>query len=75
MSENKNQQELSKDELEQASGGNAHLRKSGRKRFQCHHPNKVRTGNEKEDDFFIFWSRHKYEYTCPDCGSTIWETT
>jgi len=28
----------------------------------------------KEDSFFIFRTRHKYEYRCPDCGLTFWLT-
>ena len=39
---------------------------------RCKHRNKVKTGDDREDSRFIFWSKHQYEYTCPDCGKTFW---
>ncbi len=33
----------------------------------------VKTGNEKEESYFIFWSKHMKEYKCVHCGRTVWE--
>ena len=68
MSENRNKQELSPDELDQAAGGKYRIKISNP--FGCQHLKKVRTGNEREEPVFHFWSKHQYEYTCPDCGKT-----
>lgn len=34
----------------------------------------VRTGNQREEPFFIFWTRTAYEYRCTKCGATKWES-
>ena len=62
--------ELNPEKLNQVAGGLS--RRDARKTAGCRHINKTRTGNEKEDRFFIFWSIHKYEYHCADCGQNIW---
>ena len=71
--ENKEKKELNPEELDQASGGHIAFRHS-EARSHCRHEHKTRTGNEKEDSFFVFWSRHKYEYYCQDCEQNIWLT-
>ena len=68
MSENK--QELRLEEMEKVSGGmDPTMIKEERK---CKHHNRVKTGNEREDSRFIFWSQHQYEYLCTDCQKTFW---
>lgn len=32
----------------------------------------VRTGNHKEESFFIFWTKGFDEYRCVKCGATKW---
>ena len=66
----KEKKELSPEELDQAAGGK---RRGHVRHERCNHPHKVRTGNEREKDIFFFWSRHQFEYNCPDCGETFWE--
>ena len=39
----------------------------------CEHPCRRKTGEEREDPRFIFWSQHQYEYICPDCGKIWWK--
>lgn len=69
--------QLSADDLENVSGGSCFTAGTpGQNRLwdcptDCR--NKYRTGNEREEPFFIFWSRHMKEYYCPDCKSTWWE--
>ena len=71
--DNKEMEKLNMEELDQVAGGSgSSWRKHIKKVPICPHTNKTRTGNEKEDSFFIFWSKHKYEYYCPDCGQNIW---
>ena len=71
--DNKEMEKLNAEELDQVAGGNGSLwRKHVKKAQICPHTNKTRTGREKEDSFLIFWSIHKYEYCCPDCGLNIW---
>ena len=38
----------------------------------CPHERRLRTGNERDDSFLFFWSRHMYEYYCPGCRQMIW---
>ena len=71
MMDNKKMKELNPEELDQVAGG---IRRGARSGSHCQHEHKTRTGNEKEDSFFIFWSRHKYEYYCQDCEQNIWLT-
>ncbi|MBR1812229.1 MAG: hypothetical protein IJ773_00215 [Lachnospiraceae bacterium] len=33
----------------------------------------VKTGNHKEEPFFIFWTKGFDEYKCSKCGATKWE--
>ena len=35
----------------------------------------VRTGEHREDPFFIFWSKGYDEYRCARCGHIIWKRT
>ena len=62
--------DLNPEALDQVAGGKR--RGVRKKEDKCHHPHKVRTGNEREKDIFFFWSRHQFEYRCPDCGETFW---
>lgn len=39
---------------------------------KCSHSNKVRTGNEQENYYFLSLSHHQFEYECQDCGALIW---
>ena len=57
-------EELTQEQMEQISGG--------KKTNRCHHPHKYKTGNQREDSRFIFWSQHQFEYFCPDCERTFW---
>ena len=41
-------------------------------KYACDHDNSVRTGKEREDSRFFFWSKHQHEYHCNDCGLNIW---
>ena len=69
--DNRETDKLDLKELNQVAGGHAtnprHIRQT-----VCPHTNKTKTGREKEDSFLIFWSIHKYEYCCPDCGANLW---
>ena len=40
--------------------------------WACDHDHTVRTGIEREDSRFFFWSKHQHEYHCNDCGLNIW---
>ncbi len=64
-----NRQELDKEELKEAAGGALYPDGIGDK---CKHPNKQRTGAEREDSRFFFWSQHQFQYYCPDCKKTFW---
>ena len=68
--DNKETNKLNPEELDQVAGGLS--RRDARKIRACPHTNKLKTGNEKEDSFLIFWSIHKYEYYCPECKQMIW---
>ena len=37
------------------------------------HPNAVRTGRKREDISCPLWTRHQFEYRCPDCGMVFWK--
>ncbi len=67
MEENKNQ--LENEELENVTGGALYPDGIG---DPCKHTNKVKTGNEREDSRFFFFSQHQFEYYCPDCKKTFW---
>ena len=70
--DNRKMKKLNRKELDQIAGG---CRRRGADRgLRCRHEHKIRTGNEKEERFFRYWSRHKYEYYCPDCEATFWES-
>ena len=68
---------LSADDLDDVAGGTCFTAgtPSQQRKWSCpaHCQNAYRTGNEKEDPFFIYWSRHMKEYYCPDCHETWWE--
>ena len=32
----------------------------------------VKTGNHKEESFFVFWTKGFDEYRCTKCGATKW---
>ena len=38
----------------------------------CYH-DWVRTGREKDDSYFIFWTRRYVEYKCTRCGAKMCE--
>ena len=63
---------LNTEELDKVAGG------GGRRRVhvisKCRHEHATRTGKEREDSFFVFWSKHQYEYFCPDCKESFWQS-
>ena len=62
--------ELSMDEMDRVAGGmDPVMIKDARK---CQHLDRVKTGREREDSRFYFWSQHQYEYICNKCGKTFW---
>ena len=64
---------LKPEELDKVAGGGGRRRDySGGN--QCRHDHATRTGKEREDSFFVFWSKHQYEYSCPDCKATFWRS-
>ena len=56
--------ELKAEALEAANGGLRGAR-MGRKN-QCMHAGKYRTGAQREERRWIFWSQHQFEYYCPE---------
>ncbi len=72
MEENKNEQraeDLNMKELDDVAGGALYPDGFGN---TCKHTNKVKTGAEREDSRFIFFSQHQYQYYCNDCKQYIW---
>ena len=67
---NTNTMELNLNEMEMMNGGliDSPLKVIG----VCEHDHTVRTGREREDSRFFFWSKHQHEYHCNDCGLNIW---
>ena len=60
-------------EMENISGGGAdYLHVFSCDPSKCKHPNKYRTGADKEDPRWLLFSQHQYEYFCPQCKETIW---
>ena len=71
MSENKDVRELNPDKLEQFSGSDmdiTHLGSCG----VCMHEGMYKTGAQREDPRWLFFSQHQFEYYCPKCKETIW---
>ena len=75
-------QELSPEELEQVAGGISpgdEYNDTDEAAEYCggdyaNGPHQwVKTGNQREDPFFIYWTRTAYEYRCSKCGATKWE--
>ena len=60
--------ELNQEQMEQVTGA----RRKWEKGRNCDSTHRVKTGNDREDSRFIFWSQHQYEYLCLDCGHTYW---
>ncbi len=60
---------LENEEMDNITGGALYPDGIGN---QCNHPNKYKTGAEREDSRFVFWSQHQYQYYCPDCQHYIW---
>ena len=60
--------ELNQEQMEQVTGARRKWIKGG----NCDSTHRVKTGNDREDSRFIFWSQHQYEYLCLDCGHTFW---
>ncbi len=61
--------EMQKEELDEIAGGALYPDGIGNR---CQHPAKVKTGAEREDSRFIFFSQHQFQYYCPDCKQYIW---
>lgn len=61
-----------KDEaLEKVTGGSLYL---GGVPFRvCKHDHKNRTGGERADSRWIWWSQHQFQYFCPECKKMFWE--
>lgn len=60
--------ELNQEQMVQVTGARRKWIKGG----NCDSTHRVKTGNDREDSRFIFWSQHQYEYLCLDCGHTYW---
>ena len=60
-------QPLDDDDLENVSGGIRTVFPD-----KCKHENKVRTGRERDDSYYIFWTAHYVEYECTECGYKMW---
>lgn len=62
--------------LEDVAGGTAFTAGSYNYNWaiQCpgHLTKSYRTGREKEEPVFFFWSQHMIEYYCPDCQQSWW---
>ncbi len=68
-----NKEELNREKLEEISGGAVditHLRTSGY--ITCTHPDKYKTGAQREDTRWLAFSQHQFEYYCPKCKETFW---
>ena len=69
-SENK---ELNPEKLEQISGGGVDLiHVFTHDPDTCTHPDRYKTGAQREDPRRIFFSQHQFEYFCPKCKETFW---
>lgn len=68
--------EMDLDDLDEVAGGTAIVAgtKYATTALFCpnHHKGMARTGNQREDSRFIWWSQHQWEYRCPTCGYTRW---
>ena len=65
---NMNHQEVSSQELQNVNGGNV----AGGSFMGHKHTKGSRTGREREDSRWIFFSQHQYEYICSECGEKFW---
>ena len=64
---------LDTEELDEVAGGLKGNTIIHTRRPECPHRNRVKTGNERNEDGFLpFLNKHVYEYTCQDCGKTFW---
>ena len=67
-------QALSSDELDAVAGGkNAFTEEMHSVACPSLHANAVRTGQEREIPFLLFWHRRERQYRCPDCGYEWWK--
>ena len=41
-------------------------------KVSCDHVDSYRTGAQREDSRFIFFSQHQFEYHCSICGENFW---
>ena len=71
---NANTMELNMEEMEQVTGGGGLYTSGSQPDYQpsCYHSHAVKTSWEREDEFFIFWTRHQFAYLCPDCKKIFW---
>ena len=68
---NINSMELNMDEMELVNGSGPVIGEVNTSDI-CYHPNAVKTSIGYEDEFFIFWTRYRRAYLCPDCKRIIW---
>ena len=64
--------ELTQEQMEQVFGSAICSGVEPALRVSCRHPNAVKTSIGYEDEFFIFWTRHRCAYLCPDCHEVVW---
>ncbi len=62
-------EKLTEEELEKVTGAALYPDGIG---SSCKHIHKHRTGAEREDSRFIFFSQHQYQYFCDDCQKYVW---
>ena len=69
---NANTMELNPEQLQQITGADVMGMETRYPDDCCHHPHAVKTSWQREDEFFIFWTRHQFAYLCPDCKKIFW---
>jgi len=69
MENMKNTKKLNEEAMENVNGGYAKPDVSPKR---CHHPNKYKTGAEREEIHWLFFKQRQCEYCCPDCQRTFW---
>lgn len=71
--EEKKMGELKQEKMEQINGGGADLTHvfTGNPNI-CIHPDRYKTGAQREDPRWFGCSQHQFEYCCPKCKETFW---
>ena len=64
--------ELSTEKMEKVTGGSVYPDGMQPLFDKCEHEHKVKTGAQREDSRWVFFSQHQFEYYCLDCKKNIW---